>query len=271
MAETAKKTEAEAETELLSFVPMDPVKTVDAGARAAFAIVPPDYDVRSLEPYQDGPNRITARPVFRDVASLAVYCATFETVDTLAFSDWGKHSISVVFDYHAASAAHHCDHIAAFKAEFSKPWQKWRAMDDKGVTQITFGRFLEEQAHHIVRPDAASVIELCMNFEAIRKVDFKSAVRLQNGTRQISYVEADEVRGSVVVPETIDIRLPIFEGMDPQVVTVRFRYRIDEGKLFLALTFDNLDELEREAFDRCVDALKIERKSLTILNSRTID
>jgi len=133
---------------------------------------------------------------------------------------------------------------------------EWSNMHERSVPQIEFARFLEERAHEIVAPDAATVIETAMSFEALRRVDFKSAVRLSNGTREFVYVEEDQAKGKVVMPERLSFAVPIFDEMEKQTVSARIRYRLDEGRLFFSIVFDDLSEIERDAFQVCVSVFE---------------
>jgi len=98
-------------------------------------------------------------------------------------------------------------------------------------------------------------------------VTFKQSTRLHSGERQFVYAEENEVRGQINLPEMISLRLPVYEGMEPDVIKVRIRYRIDDGKLTFAFLIDQRPKLEMTAFERCEDALKVARADLLILRS----
>ncbi len=243
------------------------VDGVEVGQRNVFALVPPGYGVHNLEHLQDVPNLITADRSFRDVKSLGNYLDRFELPESIGFADWKSKLIRVNVDYHHPDKPSHNRHAATFRAEWSNDWSKWRGVHDKPMTQIQFGRFLEERAHNITKPDPASIVDLAMNFEVHRSVKFKSTYRLQNGMRELRYVEEDEAKGAMIVPDVIEILVPVFDGMEPDRIIARFRYRVDEAKLLMFITFDNLDDIERTAFERCVAALNVERPDLLILNA----
>jgi len=245
----------------------NPVVRVDPDARNAFAVLPDGFTAQSLEHLQDAPNLITADRSFRDIKSLGEYLGRFEKADSIAFADWRAKLIRVNIDYHSSRSPSHNRHAATFRAEHSTDWSKWRRVHDKPMNQIEFGRFLEERAHNITKPDPASMVDLAMNFEVHRSVKFKSSIRLSNGLRQLHYLEEDEAKGLITVPDKIEILVPVFDGMEPDRIIARFRYRISDGRLALFVSFDNLDDIERTAFDRCVAALHVERGKLLILNA----
>ncbi len=240
---------------------------------APFMLVRDGYDIRSIEHLRERPTRATGAVKFRAVKSLADYVNRFGNRKTVAFADTHDHRIRAVINYHSAKDddgdiyADHCDHTATFIAQRTTSWAAWVGANDKPMKQVGFGRFLEERAPEIIEPDAASLVECAMNLNVTKKLEFKSAVRMSNGFRQFTYIEDDQAKGAVAIPELIKIRLPLFEGMDPEVVPVRVRFRIDEGALALFVTIDNLVEVEKVAFDRCVAALALDCPELMIFDA----
>jgi len=267
----ADKTEYEAQRD---DVAAGDVSRPPMDGRGLFATLPEGYTVHSLEQYQDRPNRIRADRVFADVPSLAKYLGRFETVDSMGFANSSSRSIHVVIDYHAAEednphdvSPSHCEHNASFKARYSEPYKAWRGLHDRGgIRQKTAGEFLEDRAQDVKSPAPADIMDMVMNFEALKKVDFKSSTRLRDGSVQFVYVEETEARGQVTVPEYLTLFVPVFDGMDPQEIRVRIKYRIEEGRLLFAFEIHDIQTLEDEAFGRCVDALKVDRPSLMVLN-----
>lgn len=229
------------------------------GVHGAFATLPNGYGVHDLEPFEAAPRRARANHEFREVAALAAYLTRYGDANAVAFADWRAGTIRAVLDYHEpAGAPAFGEHRASFVAQRTSAWQAWRGAHDKPMRQVEFGRFLEENAHVIVEPDAAAVVEVCMTLDAVKRVTFQSAVRLSDGYRQLKYIEDNDTKGGVRVPEALVINVPVFEGQEPQRIPVRLRYRIDDGKLALWVTIDNLDDIERLAFERCIDALGVD-------------
>jgi uncharacterized protein YfdQ (DUF2303 family) len=242
--------------------------------RGLFATLPGGYLIHSLEEFQERPNRIYENRVFADVTSLAGYLGRFETDDSVGFASASSRSINVVIDYHTAEEGSggdalpsHGDHLAGFRARYSEPYKAWRDLHSKGgIRQKAAGEFLEDRAQDVKRPEPADIMDMVMNFEALKKVDFKSSTRLRDGSVQFVYVEETEARGQVTVPEHLTLFVPVFDGMDPQEIRVRIKFRIEEGRLLFAFEIHDIQTLEDEAFGRCVDALKVARPQLMVLN-----
>lgn len=227
-----------------------------AGLHDGFATLPDGYSVHDLEKFEPAPRRARADHKFREVETLAEYLIRYGNQDSVAFADWRARTIRAVIDYHEPDGAPAFgEHRASFIAQRTSAWEAWRGVHDKPMAQVAFGRFLEENAHLILEPDAASVVEVCMALDAVKRVSFRSSIRLSDGFRQIEYTEDNDTKGGVRVPENLVINVPVFEGQEPQRIPVRLRYRIDEGKLSLWVTIDHLDDIEREAFEKCIDAL----------------
>lgn len=233
-----------------------------------FMALPEGYSVHSLEDFQSAPNKIVTAPKFRDVASLAAYLARFERAESVALSKPAENEIRVIIDHHVDSdTPAWAKHTATFRACFTPEYQAWREIDRKHMGQVAALEFLEERAVDVVTPGPADIMDIIMNFDALKRVTFKQSTRLHSGERQFVYAEENEVRGQINLPEMISLRLPVYEGMEPDVIKVRIRYRIDDGKLTFAFLIDQRPKLEMTAFERCEDALKVARADLLILRS----
>lgn len=236
--------------------------------RKQFMALPDGYVIHSLEDFQEVPNRIVAAPKFRDTASLAAYLVRFELPESVAMSRPSDNEIRVVIDHHESSdQPAWAKHTATFKAAFTPEYQAWQGIDRKPMGQVAALEFLEERAVDVVEPGPADIMEMIMNFDALKRVTFKQSTRLHSGERQFVYAEENEVRGQINLPETVTLRLPVYEGMEPDVIKVRIRYRIDDGRLTFAFLIDQRPKLEMTAFERCEDALKVARPALLILRS----
>lgn len=252
----ADKTEFDAERDHIS------AQSVGVAANSnTFVVVPQGYNIEGLEQFQPAPNRVVTDYKFRDTKSLATYLNRFQGAETTLFSAPTRQMISAVLDHHGATdAPSHCDHKAAFHAQFTSQYQAWRSVHGKSMSQISAGLFLEERAIDVVDPDAATIMDLVMTFDAIKKVNFRQSQRLHDGQRQFSYVEENEVRGAVTLPERILIKVPVFDGQEPDTIRIRIKYRIEDGSLSFTFEIHERDDVERVAFERCEDSLLSDMK-----------
>lgn len=220
----------------------------------AFVNVPDGYTVYSLEHLQERPNRIKASPEFRDTKSLADYLKRFDTTHAVAFSSPETSVIEVIVDYHSNDVPSHCCHDPSFTASFTPEYEAWRNIHRNDLTQKHAGEFLEERKFDVQTPDPASLMEMVMQFEALKKVSFKQSTRLHDGQRQFQYIEENETRGNVTLPEVIFLEVAIYDGEAAQIVPVRVKYRINDGDLIFTFEIADMKKLERAAFNKCEES-----------------
>lgn len=229
-----------------------------------FILSPDRWRPHSLEEFQKRPNRISTNHTFADVASLAAYLTDFSKPKNLFVTSAPLNGeISAVLDYHdpsesgASAEAMWCGHRAKFKARLTAQYAAWKALHRNGLSQRDAGEFLEDRLLDIVEPLGADVMDMVMNFEALSKVTFSQVTRLRDGSVQVSYVEDSEARGALRVPDHVVLLIPVYEGMEPERITVRLRFRVVDQKLSFTFVIANIEDLERQAFARCEDAFAV--------------
>lgn len=225
-----------------------------------FVVAPKDWAIHDLEEYRACPSRVEASHTFLTVGSLVAYIKRYcNTVTDCDFVTSCAHQgvISAVLDYHGgAERPGWCRHVATFKAVMSPEYKAWRGLHRKPVSQVDACEFLEDRAFDVVEPAGADIMEMIMKFEALKKVTFSSSMRLRDGNVQVLYQEDTEARGALTIPDTITLLVPVFEGMEPDRITVRLRFRIVDGALKFSFVIARIEELERQAFERCEDAFR---------------
>lgn len=83
------------------------------------------------------------------------------------------------------------------------------------MNQADFARFIEDNAPDIASPPAADMIEISRSLEAKKKVNFASAIRLDNGKTEFTYeedIEGTAAKGRLQVPQVFTIGIPVPEG-----------------------------------------------------------
>lgn len=225
-------------------------------ATGQFAVVPAGWSIADLERYQELPNRHRGAFSFTETASLAEYVNRFGTEATQIAASYDDAEITAVIDGHTPEAAGWGEHVAAYKARLHDKLKAWLDISEKPMGQVAFGLFLESRAVDVVQPDAASVMDMVMTFDATKKVTFKSQQRLHDGSRQFTYAEDTQATGAVTLPDRFVILTPVYRGMEPQRITFLLRYRIDEGKLRFQVEMHDKREVLAQAFERCIDAFR---------------
>lgn len=129
------------------------------------------------------------------------------------------------------------DHLASFTPEFSEEWVRWTDMHKKNFSQAEFASFIEDNLKDIATiensPTGAQMLEMAITFEANQDMRFKSAIRLQNGGVQMSFVQDDDAQTlqRMSVFDRFSLGFPVFWNGEAYRVDARLRYRVRDGKL----------------------------------------
>lgn len=198
---------------------------------------------------REAPTEIKGERHFHEGDSLAQYVNTFKTPDSIMLASLGQQRVRVMLDYHNPVVPMRAHHNASWTLPFSTEFGVWRAQNNKALAQAEFMRFLEENASEIVTPEAAKILEIISDFEAITTVTFKSSKRLHNGQRELIYSEKDGgAIGRATIPEKITLRMPIFLGEEAVTFSAFVRYRITDGQLVLMYEFHRIQPIIEAAF-----------------------
>lgn len=129
------------------------------------------------------------------------------------------------------------DHRATFCPEFSEEWSRWNTHNRKPFSQVEFAAFIEDNLKDIACVDGsasgAQMLEMAIAFEANQDMRFKSAVRLQNGGVQMSFVQDDDAQTlqKMQAFDRFSLGMPVFWNGEPYRQDARLRYRVRDGKL----------------------------------------
>lgn len=227
-------------------------------------VVPEGYETQRLEPLAAKLHHVKQRVAVLNHASFAAYLNRFKTTETQIFADYRRPVIVGVVDYHgpdgveAVPTPDYCDHRVTFEPPWSEEWARWRQIDGKGMSQGEFAEFLEENYMDVAEPPAAELLDVVGHLQAKRNVDFKSGIRLQDGTTQLTYEESIEAKGkgTLKVPAEFSLGLPIFYGGERYKVRVLLRYRIKEGILVFIAKINRREFVEQTAFNDIVTEIE---------------
>lgn len=211
-------------------------------------LAPDGFAALNLEKMLAAPTRKRGTTVLNDAASFVSVVNDQKNEATRLYSTINPPTFAAVFN-HVAAEAGWGDHIASYNAPLAPEWKTWIGIDGKSMSQVDVAQFLEANLIDVTfidktaegakpdekgSPDGTTLLELCRTLEAKKKVDFKSSVRLGDGSTQFTYnedVQGSAVNGTMDIPEQFSIGVPVFENGEKWRVDVRFRYRINEGKL----------------------------------------
>ncbi|WP_339678268.1 DUF2303 family protein [uncultured Zhongshania sp.] len=163
----------------------------------------------------------------------------FSTAASVMFVDVQNGRFVGVLDYHESpEAPAHGNHIIKYECPKTPEWGKWLAANGRQMDQVQFAYFIEENAPEIVDPSSAEMLEIATTLQSKNNASFSSAIKLENGQTQFSYIEKmDEkagVNGQLTVPSIIKLGIKPLHGQDAYAMEARFRYRIQkEGGLVM--------------------------------------
>ncbi|WP_287918466.1 DUF2303 family protein [Comamonas sp.] len=221
-------------------------QTVRDVAGTPVLVLPEGFKAADLAHLLAAPARKRGTAVLNDAESFVAVVNDQKTEDTRIFSTINPPTFTAVFNHNAATAGWG-DHKAQYNAPLAPEWLAWAAMDGKKVGQVDLAQFIENNLVDVVfidksapgvpvgevgSPDGSTLLEVCRTLEAKKKVDFKSAIRLADGSTQFTYdedVQGSARQGQLAVPEQFSLGIPVFENGAKYRADVRLRYRIQDG------------------------------------------
>ena len=204
------------------------------------------------------PHRKTGTVKLNDAASFILYYKTHGNGAPVYATLKPAHFIAVLNE-HTKEAAGWRDHRADFQVAHSQEWETWTKHNGAGAafnSNESFALFLEDNAPDIVKPEAATMLSIALNFRVNADVNFSVAQRLQDGNVELGYrnlVTAQaqsEAGGKLKIPEQFTIDVPVFAGIDAKKykVEARFRFRLREGKLTIWYELVRPHKIVEQAF-----------------------
>ena len=223
-------------------------------------------DVKTLEDYLPNPVRKRAKPYFNRANSFVDYLNQHKRPNqTSVYIDDSESNtrLTAVIDDHEVGSdgkAAWRDHQAVFTPEYTDEWNTWTKNDGDKKRQGDFALFIERNVLDIMTPDGAQMLEIARTFEAKKNVNFKSGIRLENGDVSFTFEETTASKagekGQFNIPQTITIAVPIFKGGAAYQIEANFRYRIEDGKLWMWYELVRPQKSLEHAINTIVDEIK---------------
>lgn len=232
--------------------------------------LPPGWTLaeRDDEKLSMTPRRKRAKVRAHDAESFVDYLArhgssTHTTVWCQADYAAGKVEFTAIVNDHGEEEDPHWrDHTASFQPIFSQEWKAWTVMNKKTFSQAEFAAFIEEYIKDIASaeglPTGSQMLEMALAFEANQDMRFKSAIRLQNGGVQMSFVQDDDGQtlAKMQMFDRFAIGLPVFWNGDAYRIDARLRYRVREGKVTFWFELVRPDKVLEAATKTLIDQIR---------------
>lgn len=209
----------------------------------AFMVTPAGVDCEEItDPHGlilTPPARIKHAVELFDKDSLVAYVGKHGQKDTAIFADPFNDVFVARIDWHGATEAKFIQHTATLKLQRSEEWTRWTAISGKMMAQEDFARFLEENAADVSEPAGADLLEIARDLSAKRSVNWKRAIRLDNGDEEFEYVEQTEAqsqsRGNVAVPNKFTLTIPVYMNEPSVNVGAFLRWKLNGGSLTMGI------------------------------------
>jgi uncharacterized protein YfdQ (DUF2303 family) len=200
------------------------------------------------------PDHIAQAVTLQTVDSLVEYANRFKTDNTVLFADIDTNSLVAAIDYHAPDSPAHVSHTAKLTLPHSVEFKTWAHASGKLVGQLEFARFLEENAADVAAPSGADLLEACRDLHAIRKVNFKKAVRTATDNENFEFTDETEARtsGGVEVPTKFLLKIPVYFGGETTELYAFLRWRLDDGALNLGIVLHRAEHVRQAVFKQIV-------------------
>ncbi len=249
-------------------------RTLEEGGEP-FGYVPENMQMVSLERYLKAPTRVHRALIVTTLESFNRYYNEFKVSDgkgdSRIYVDGETVSVVGIIDDHQSltpngdneTLASWCDHRVVYKCPYSREWEAWKGMDRRKVGQVEFAEWLEDRTQDIVEPAGTDLLSMCLDLQIHRKVVFGSATRLESGEHSFQYSDNNET-GTVQIPASITIGIPVFQDGTVYRITARFRYRLHDGTLHLWYELVEPQKYVEDAFNEVVDAITEETETVPL-------
>jgi uncharacterized protein YfdQ (DUF2303 family) len=224
-------------------------------------MVPNNCKLEDFELRLPAPTLTRAKVSVIELDSFCAYVNRFKTTGTTIFArkDESGLTADAILDYPAdGEETAWGEHRIGLRTLYSAEWRRWDGKHAEDTGQQAFAEWIEAEARFFRDPSAADMLTLATNFEVRQNVEWKGAVRLDNGDTALNFASETKTggNGSIEVPKTFTISLPIFQGGESFEITARLKYRIADGKLLLRYELTQVDAILEAAQQRMIDNIR---------------
>lgn len=258
----------------------DLLKDIDGKSVVVFS----DKSTLPLERFADNPRRKRAAVSVDDQASFADYINAHKINGATALfgriTEVGG-SFAGIVDYHvingippAGAGANWGQHSVNLTLGFTPEWIRWTRSDGQPLSQVAFAEMIEDNLPDITDPSAADLLEIVQDLTAKKAVNFKSTARLSNGQVGILYDETittGKREGQIDLPSQFTISIAPFRGSPAVGITVRLRFRINEGVLQFLYRMNQPHKVLENAFDSARSYIALKTELPVLLGSAKVD
>lgn len=208
-----------------------------------FLLVQPGLTVKTIEETCEAPKSRRGNIIVTSVKSfIELVQREYAEHKSVIFANLPGNAagdITAVIDFHKHDGAPSwSEYRIILQLSYTAEWIEWMKVLNKSVAQIDLAEFLEERyidVHDANGVTGATILEVALSLEAKKGVNFKNAVRLDNGDVSLQFEETTMARagqkGELEIPKEFTLFIPVYEGFAACPIRVLLRYRINNGAM----------------------------------------
>lgn len=165
------------------------------------------------------------------------------------------------------------DHRVTFSPAHSEEWIDWTGKNGKAMSQEEFAYFIERNLPDFKSPTGSAMFQMALTFKVNRKMNYRSAINLADGTTQLEYADVNAADGSAGAPkqsrfvEKFTIAIPVWAGLDQTnyQVEAHLRYRVNNGVLQIVYELVRETKVIESAFEDMLAKIRKGVKDVPII------
>lgn len=217
-----------------------------------------------LSQYLANPRRVSGPPVETiEVDHFVHFVNAYKQPGyTALFASASKCMVTAVMDYHKSGAGdkpdlRFGDHVCHLMLAPDPDWTVWVSQSGKFFSQDEFAQFLDSQQWVITDPDAATVREIVLRFQATAITKFERPVYdEQSGSVKVTFTNEAEQKGSVKLPASIWLDIAPFRSAPYQQVEAKLRWRFRDSSVVFGWEIVRPDRIQESAFSAVLHAIE---------------
>lgn len=238
-----------------------------------YAVVPDGYKLTNVEHLLPRPIAKRGSFTLADAASFCAFVNRHKTASTTIYVEPRLGEFVAVLDEHGVDATPgQREFRAALKLRHSVEWKRWVENNGRQMGQAEFASFIEDNLPDVFDPPGTAMLEVSRTLEAKKSANFASSVRLSDGSSQFMYeeqIDGTAAKGTMKIPDTFTLAIPVFDGGARYKVPVRLRYRIrDRGALSMWFDMDRPHKIVEDAVEQTTKAIRDSIADVLVLNGQ---
>lgn len=257
-----EKNENIAET-IIKNVPLAAIEKING--RYAYAVLPANSKIQSLELYNDAPATADSSVSFNDISGFMRYVKEFKNVTTRIFAC--EREFTCLIDYHQPDKPCWTNHLAKLNLRRSANWRNWVESNNFSMTQRNFANFLIENIDDITSPNGLDILSIIKSIRLIKSSENIINIDNNGAETTIEYKTSSNVAStqSIAIPEQFEIAIPTYVGAENLIDYTHFKlvadlhveYK-DGSEINFRYKIRNLDHAEYQTFSDLVAKMEIE-------------